>query len=114
MTNRVIKFRALSFGTSVETGKHEWMYLEYAGDEWDGLYKEETVGQFTGLTDKNGKEIYEGDVVEWKGVRGEVWYNESAARFFFDDSKGLHLEPHYGHEAEVIGNIYENPELISN
>lgn len=85
-----------------------------------GDIKEMELMQFTGLKDKNGKEIYEGDVVEWKPtvldrkMRGKViWHEQSGAWFVLDD---LGVYNHLGLllniKTEIIGNIYENPELI--
>jgi hypothetical protein len=73
--------------------------------------------QFTGLTDKNGVEIHEGDVIEVKNmdfsVRKSVYYNERYARFetdvFFTAPPDFWLT--HGN-AEIIGNIYEHPQLI--
>lgn len=89
----------------------------------------ETVGQFTGLTDKNGKKIFEGDIIEdvWKvngyiarrSVYVVVFYrscfgyqqylpNKSVCAFPIEDGEnGIIAE-----DCEVIGNIHENPELL--
>lgn len=67
----------------------------------------ETVGQYTGLTDKNGKKIFEGDIVKISNDEiFEVKYEDGGF------TAGLFLgDWDYGH-VEVIGNIYDNPELV--
>lgn len=71
----------------------------------------ETVGQFTGLTDKNGKKIFEGDIVKdtTDGVIREVFYSDGSAMFL---KKGI-LKSCLGNpfNLEIIGNIHDNPEL---
>ena len=61
--------------------------------------------QFAGLLDKNGKEIYEGDVIYIAG------YGDYEVQFPFIELYSAQMENDIG---EIKGNIYENPELISN
>lgn len=72
----------------------------------------ETVGQYTGLTDKNGKKIFEGDIVKYR--------NNLPCKIDYIDSQFVmmwknfyrNFERVYDDEIEVIGNIYDNPELL--
>ena len=82
---------------------------------------EESIGQFTGLHDKNGNEIYEGDIVEaWsEGVKaiGEVKRRTDGLFIIYPAYQrgefwGLCPDVHGHTTVEVIGNIYENPELL--
>ena len=89
--------------------------------DWCFSYKnipvfKETIGQFTGLTDKNETKIFEGDVVKVSGVAKAkiIWNNEDAC-FAFDYGKNgrpLCLDFVDDTSIEVIGNIYDNPELL--
>jgi len=87
----------------------------------------ETLGQYTGIKDKNDKEIYEGDIVSFEDAecdaegyhdnvflnRGVVSYDEVSMCYFFSNRQTVDMEDLYiPTDAEIIGNIYENPELL--
>ena len=94
----------------------------------------DTVGQYTGLTDKNGKKIFEGDIVsnEWCLISGNsvVKFGEYRGSYMSKEYQqghyGFHLEHldpseeaitrkdmmYFANRCEVIGNIHDNPELI--
>jgi uncharacterized phage protein (TIGR01671 family) len=131
--NRPIKFRAWVNENSNRYKPHiMWSWEEI----WDNTYIEvpgkmilhhglnpEMSGvqlmQFTGLLDKNGKEIYEGDIVklDFWSTNQQVKFIEGA--FCLADKDGDYSgDIHYIHHAEipqasVIGNIFENPELLT-
>ena len=71
------------------------------------------ITQYTGLTDKNGKELYEGDIVEWTGkfIAEVFWCEEDAAFQIKSKTGGAFLNYLYLQNFQIIGNIYENPEL---
>ena len=73
-----------------------------------------TVGQFTGLCDRNGKEIYEGDIVrnESAGFCGVVQYKDAAFIIFLGEMNGALLICLQTGSLEIIGNIHDNPELL--
>lgn len=86
----------------------------------------ETVGQFTGLTDKNGKEIYEGDIVLFTWFSYGEYELETEYQGYIDFLNGSFLfccehgnyplsELEFDSESdiEVIGNIHDNPELLT-
>lgn len=73
----------------------------------------ETVGQFTGLHDNNGKGMFEGDIVEYKGECGKIEYSENEAMFTVSfDTWRTGFDHLRVKDIEVIGNIHDNPELL--
>jgi uncharacterized phage protein (TIGR01671 family) len=88
-----------------------------------------TVGEFTELLDKYGKKIYEGDIIkhpyvdpifrdlvepkEGDGVTSEVVFHDGAFVVKYDENDFIYLDAFTRHGyVEVIGNIYDNPELL--
>jgi len=92
-------------------------YILVDKDEWHEIIPE-TIGQFTGLYDKNGKEIYEGDILKtWYGTGVVKFFNGcfyvDGAQKWLTDEEWTDLLCSFGsEELEVIGNIYDNPELL--
>lgn len=73
----------------------------------------ETVGQFTGLTDKNGQKIFEGDIISGLGNTYVCKWDEGNVEFtVFDGKESFGLAYAAYPCMEVVGNIHDNPELL--
>ena len=110
---REIRFRQRIKGRIGEDYWHYWGY-DVGGHEfvqplskveWD----ERLSHQYTGLKDKNGKEIYEGDIVIADGTKADVFYTQRYCAF---ELRATGNAIGFYKDIEVIGNIYENPELL--
>ena len=109
-------FYAMLVGNSLKVFRIDNIMTEYGPD-----YKNteiEKPQQYTGLKDKSKKEIYEGDVVSQDDEYvGEVFYSNGAFWYCKDNwwpIQHMRQGTTYHFEGEIIGNIYENPELITN
>lgn len=140
---REIKFRGKSTKTELHTAQWRFgsfrapsneackplIYVHFSHPTHDGngyWYEVEadTVGQFTGLKDAKGKEIYEGDILLYRLPENMIALNNSGKSVVFY-GHGMFLVSHgkiefsvnqvlgvHGDDAVVIGNIYDNPELL--
>lgn len=125
---REIKFRA--WDSERKTYDHEEILLSPNGDllasRWQELCEPESeyiIEQYTGLKDKNDKEIYEGDILKLRGRFYEVKFDNYGQ--FYIENKNYHwLENGYsfrnvdiwcaeGILVEVIGNIHENGDILN-
>lgn len=113
-TQTMLDVSLIDFKKSVLVGEH-WEFGETNFINFDDIH----LMQSTGLLDKNGKEIFEKDIVDYKGRKAIVKWHGSYAGFiyeFVDELKNRTVEwqPLYlsYYKFEIIGNIYENPELL--
>jgi uncharacterized phage protein (TIGR01671 family) len=99
------------------------IYFTDAGNDFELVVDPTTVGQYIGLHDKNGKEIFEGDIVKWGHINGEespiriagvkinpdIQFCSNVGVFRFGCFAYQDTENHL----EIIGNIHDNPELLN-
>lgn len=128
---REIKFRAW-FGEEHKMIPFDELHIELENGEYtvwysldedsiqDGLCVEDfNIMQYTGLKDKNGKEIYEGDIVNYSHPRTDEIIRTVTFKHGAFGIEGIYEKTHiiFGNildsHIEVIGNIYENPELLT-
>ena len=105
-------------GYFVVTGRYN--AIKPKGEVYYGV-DPSTVGQYTGLTDKNGKKIFEGDILRFENDDGEFslylceWNGECSGwttKFLEYDASCDALDSLFCEHAQVIGNIHDNPELL--
>ena len=84
------------------------------GGHWVEDIIAKTIGQFTGLYDKDGKEIYEGDILDFNGLTVEVRFVRGVFAFLANGDLDEELcgDCRTDLFAKVIGNIHDNPELL--
>lgn len=121
---REIKFRAQDIASNkwlfgdLRHHKDDVCIFDQGGTKGEQV-KRETVGQFTGLRDINGKDIYEGDILDVSYADEESYLEVRFVRGVFaflwngdlDDEFPCNAPTHEW--AKVIGNIYDNPELLN-
>ena len=144
--SREIKFRALThannamvFGDSINTpeGTHRILWFELKGEipldvdynSFNELVQSSTIGQFSGLKDINGKEVFEGDIIVGYEAKNDGGLEKSKFKVVYEDFAFVCISledkcdtwleffdnnPNATPQAscEVIGNIYQNPELL--
>lgn len=103
-------------------GESNLIACEGQCDEWIDHLELKLKIQATGLKDKEGKEIYEGDVLKHNSLDWKVVWSEETARWKLYSSKevncvGNHFYNYLNRgnsaESEIVGNVFENPELLN-
>ena len=107
---REIKFRAYS-----HRAKKMYQWEDLTNEEIGDMLRnpQEEIMQYTGLNDKNGKEIYEGDILDI-GNNAVVEFFDGKFHLVYDGGKSEAMEDEFkSYKCEIIGNIYENKNLLN-
>lgn len=118
-------------GKRIDNG--EWVYGAYSDYNWhpdEGVVKEpsiinyeddclwcqvipETVGLDIGIKDRNGKSMFDGDIVEYREEYGQIEYHEDEAMYVVSfDTWFTDFDHICGIDVEVVGNVYDNPAML--
>lgn len=105
------------FGETMMMGEYAGLLSSYFPDRIEDI----VLMQFTGLHDKNGKPVYEGDIVKgtfangigsFQEMIGDIFYNQQRAEFAVQAASHPDNQWSIPQNCEIIGNVYENPELL--
>ena len=125
---REILFKAKTFNGKWVQGllahkDNKWYISNKEGMPFAFEVRPETIGQYTGLKDKNGNKIWENDIVNKVDTNGLGYHRERKCKVSFDELGYWLLTTEYGdgywlgefdsEQLEVIGNIFDNPELLN-
>lgn len=121
---RTIKFRAYrvndtswAFGDLVHLKNDAGFYEVYIQDDGVPLLVDpDSVGQFTGIRDKKGRGIYEGDIVrhDENGKYYAIAYDEGVPQFCFADNADGFKFLNHPELLEIVGNVHDNADLLKN